>query len=216
MPRTSLIIAASAAVLAFAGIPSPPAHALDLAQASTGMAHADEGGQFVANLAARAVEELTTDKLPLNERIVRFRSMLTEAFDVPLIGRFVMGRYWRLATDAQRAEYLKLFEDYIVQTYANRFNDFAGAQLQVIQTRPGRQDSEVISTLEAALPGRPAARFDVRMRRVGNAFKIFDVSVEGISMSVTQRDDFAAVIQRNGGQVEGLLASLRERTKAAP
>jgi phospholipid transport system substrate-binding protein len=83
----------------------------------------------------------------------------------------------------------------------------------VLQTRPG-QDGDVVATLEASLPGKPAARFDVRMRREATAFKIFDVVVEGISMGVTQRDDFSAVIQRNGGKVEGLLASLREKTKS--
>ncbi len=131
---------------------------------------------------------------------------------MPAIGRFVLGRYWRVASESERAEYLRLFENFIVQTYIHRFNDFAGAQLRVVQTRPG-QDGEVIATLEAGLPGKQPARFDVRMRRDNSAFKIFDVVVEGISMSVTQRDDFSAVIQRNGGKVEGLLASLREKTK---
>lgn len=173
-----------------------------------------EGGQFVTDLASRAVAELTTREVPMQERVTRFRAMLTEAFDVPAIGRFVLGRYWRLASESERAEYLRLFEDYIVQTYAYRFNDFAGAQLRVLQTRSGQGD-ESIATLEAVLPNRAPARFDVRMRREAGSFKIFDVLVEGISMSVTQRDDFAAVIQRNGGKVEGLLASLREKTKAA-
>ncbi|HEX6980321.1 MAG TPA: ABC transporter substrate-binding protein [Alphaproteobacteria bacterium] len=172
-----------------------------------------EGSQFVTRLASRAIAELTTDALPAPERIARFRAMLTEAFDVPGIGRFVLGRYWRTATEAERAEYLKLFEDLIVQTYANRFQDFAGAQLRVLGTREG-QDGDVVAMVEATLPGKPPARLDVRMRRNGGGFKIFDVLVEGISMSVTQRDEFAAVVQRNGGKVEGLLASLRERTRA--
>jgi phospholipid transport system substrate-binding protein len=175
-------------------------------------ASATDGGKFVSDLASRAVAELTTGEMAMPERVSRLRRMLTEAFDVPGIGRFVLGRYWRVASESERAEYLKLFEDFIVQTYIHRFNDFAGAQLRVVQTRPG-QDGEVIATLEAGLPGKQPARFDVRMRRDNSAFKIFDVVVEGISMSVTQRDDFSAVVQRNGGKVEGLLASLREKTK---
>ena len=42
--------------------------------------------------------------------------------------------------------------------------------------------------------------------------KIMDVIVEGVSMSVTQRSEFAAVIQRNGGKIDGLLKTLREKT----
>jgi phospholipid transport system substrate-binding protein len=203
------MIIAVAAVLIAAG--SPPAKSQGPSAAAS--AAVVEGSQFVSDLAGRAVGELTTGDLPMPDRVARFRLLLTEAFDVPAIGRFVLGRYWRIASESERAEYLKLFEDYIVQTYVQRFNDFAGAQLKVLQTRPG-QETEVISTMEAVLPSRPAARFDVRMRREDGQFKIFDVVVEGISMSVTQRDDFAAVIQRSGGKVEGLLASLREKTKA--
>jgi phospholipid transport system substrate-binding protein len=204
--KRAVIVAAFAALI----VGAPPAWPQN-SQASTSGA-ATEGGQFVSDLAARAVSELTTGDTPMAQRVLRFRGMLTEAFDVPAIGRFVLGRYWRVASDAEKAEYLKLFEDFIVQTYVHRFNDFAGAQLRVLQTRTV-QESEVIATIEAALPGKPPARFDVRMRREANAFKIFDVVVEGISMSVTQRDDFAAVIQRSGGKVEGLLASLREKTR---
>jgi phospholipid transport system substrate-binding protein len=203
MNRRAVIAAAAAALIA-AGA-APVARAQDSASVT-------EGAQFVSNLASRAVAELTTGDLAMPERVTRFRGMLTEAFDVPTIGRFVLGRYWRVASDVEKAEYLKLFEDFIVQTYVQRFNDFAGATLRVLQTRNG-QDGEVIATLDAALPGKPVARFDVRMRRENGTFKIFDVVVEGISMSITQRDDFAAVIQRNGGKVEGLLASLREKTK---
>jgi phospholipid transport system substrate-binding protein len=200
---------AAAAFAALSAI-SLPARAQD-SQASTSVP-ITEGGQFVTDLASRAVSELTAGEMPMPERVARFRGMLTEAFDVPGIGRFVLGRYWRIASDSEKAEYLKLFEDFIVRTYVHRFNDFAGAQLRVLQTRSG-QEGEVVATLDAALPGKPPARFDVRMKREANSFKIFDVVVEGISMSVTQRDDFAAVIQRSGGKVEGLLASLREKTK---
>lgn len=208
MMQRAVITAAFAAMMAGA---APVAWAQD-SQASTAVA-ATEGGKFVSDLAARAVSELTTGDLAMAERVSRFRSMLTEAFDVPSIGRFVLGRYWRIASDSEKAEYLKLFEDFIVQTYIHRFNDFAGAQLRVLQTRNG-QDGEVVATLDATLAGKPPARFDVRLKREESGFKIFDVVVEGISMSITQRDDFAAVIQRNGGKVEGLLASLREKTRS--
>jgi phospholipid transport system substrate-binding protein len=207
MKRRTAVAAAFAALIAIGAAPTSWAQ-----QPASSSASAMDGAQFVTDLASRAVSQLTTGDLAMSERVSRFRDMLTEAFDVPLIGRFVLGRYWRIASEEEKADYLKLFENYIVQTYVQRFNDFAGAQLRVLQTRAG-QDGEVIATLEAALPSKPAARFDVRMRREANTFKIFDVVVEGISMSVTQRDDFAAVIQRNGGKIEGLLASLREKTR---
>jgi hypothetical protein len=47
------------------------------------------------------------------------------------------------------------------------------------------------------------------------AYKINDVIIEGISMAVTQRSEFASVVQRNGGQVRGLIVLMREKTASA-
>jgi phospholipid transport system substrate-binding protein len=52
-----------------------------------------------------------------------------------------------------------------------------------------------------------------RVRPKGDSFKIVDVMVEGVSMSQTQRKEYASVIRRNGGQVEGLLAEMRQKVK---
>ncbi len=63
--------------------------------------------------------------------------------------------------------------------------------------------------------GAPPAKVDWRVTRADGAYKITDVVVEGVSMAVTQRSEFASVIQRNGGKVEGLLAMLRQKTATA-
>jgi hypothetical protein len=56
---------------------------------------------------------------------------------------------------------------------------------------------------------------DWRIRSRGDALKVIDVAVEGVSMSVTQKSEFSAVIQRGGGDIEALLQSLRQRVGEA-
>jgi len=65
---------------------------------------------------------------------------------------------------------------------------------------------------EVFKPGSQPARVDWRVRTAGGQPKIVDVVVEGVSMAVTQRSEFAAVIQRSGGRVAGLLTALRDKT----
>ena len=48
------------------------------------------------------------------------------------------------------------------------------------------------------------------------AYKVNDIIVEGVSMTATQRSEFASIVQRNGGQVRGLIALMREKTASAP
>jgi phospholipid transport system substrate-binding protein len=173
-----------------------------------------EASEFVARLAERAIEGLTEKDIPLAERTQRFRLLLTEGFDVPQIGRFVLGRYWRVATEEERAEYLKLFEDFIVHNYATRFGEYAGENLKIGgASRTAEGDVTVYS--ELLRPNGAPVKVEWKLRQHDSSFKITDVAVEGVSMTITQRDDFSASIQRNGGKVEGLLTMLRDKVRTA-
>jgi phospholipid transport system substrate-binding protein len=183
---------------------------LPSASASTRVAR--DAGHFVSSIAQEAIDELASTALDEGERLRRFRRLFAEGFDIPLIARFVLGRYWRQATDAERAEYLKLFDELVVQTYARRFNEFNAARLRVLSVSRPNEDNDVIVAVEGALQGKPPVRMDVRVRQGAAQFKIIDLSIEGISMAVTQRDEFSSVIQRGGGRIEALLASLRDKT----
>ncbi len=167
---------------------------------------------FIADLGARAINVLTSTSSE-TERERQFRGLFEEGFDVNEIARFVLGPYWRTATDAQRAEFIKLFENYVVHAYTVRFNAYAGQQLKVLGARPEGDNAWVVQS-QIALPNsnQPPVRVDWRVTKHGDTYKIADVTVEGVSMALTQRQEFASVIQRNGGQLEALLKVLREKT----
>ena len=173
-------------------------------------ARADNTEQFIASLGDRALQVLVTDSQDPTERDNAFRGILDEGFDLPLIGRYALGRYWRRATPEQRSEYVRLFEDFIVVTYVARLGEYSGETLRVVSSRPDDQDT--IVTSEIVVEGRPSIRVDWRVRNGDTEPKIIDVIVEGVSMLLTQRDEFASVIQRSGGNVEGLLSRLREKS----
>jgi phospholipid transport system substrate-binding protein len=166
---------------------------------------------FVRATGARAFNSLGAD-IGKAERANRFRDILTQSFDLPTIARFVLGRYWRIANKKQRGEYIKLFEDFIVQAYAHRFKDLSGKEFLVKQTRNLTARDKLVLSEVVIGPGRPPLRVNWRVRGYNDRHRIVDVMVEGISMSVTQRDEFAAVIRRSGGKVEGLLVALRKKT----
>jgi phospholipid transport system substrate-binding protein len=143
--------------------------------------------------------------------VARFRELLREDFDVPGIARFVLGRYWNAATEEQRAEYVRLFEDYISLAYSTRLAEYTGEKFKVTGSRPDA-DGAIVSSQIIRPAGGPPVKVDWRLTGRNGVYKISDVSVDGISMAVTQRSEFASVIQHNGGQVQGLITMLRERT----
>jgi phospholipid transport system substrate-binding protein len=172
-------------------------------------AAAESPKALVEMLGDKAIRSLTGN-VQREERESRFRTLLREGFDVPAIGRFTLGRYWRQASPAQQQEYLTLFEKFIVQAYAARFAEYSGEQFKVTGERADG-DATVVQS-EVAKPGAQPAKVDWRVAQTGGQPKIVDVVVEGVSMAVTQRSEFASVIQRNGGNVEGLLKALRQKT----
>jgi len=172
-------------------------------------AFADGAGNFIAGLADKAVAALTDKNTPRAERVRRFRVLLNEHFAVDTIGRWVLGRHWSNATDVERKEYLALFEDLIVLTYVDRFTEYSGEKLTVIKSITAENmDVVVFSTITRPHQPEPI-QVGWRIRAREGKYKIIDVMVEGISMLTSQRQEFAAVIQRDG--VDGLISRLRQR-----
>ena len=202
-------VAAAAAVgfLAVSGLGFPgAARANDL---SAGAA------QFVADLGSRALEALANAKqMPQAEVAERLRGFLQDSFDTQTIGRFVLGRYWNVATPEQRQEYMRLFEDLIVGVYSKRFTEYTGgAGFEVVAHRPEGERDAVVSSRITRPSGGPPVAVDWRVRRGNAGYKVIDVAVEGLSMSVTQRDEFTSVIERGGGNFQALLDALRSQTQ---
>jgi len=207
--RTSLFLAALIST-AFAC----PAHAADAPAAAQTQAALAPEGQFIQDLGSRAVSILADKTITPDKREAKFRDMLQTAFDMPTIARFVIGRTWMNSTDAQRDEYLNLFETLVVKTYSDRFKLYTGEGFKVSDSRPeGTKDFIVNSNITHPDGSQPTV-VSWRVRQKDGKYGIIDVVVEGVSMSVTQRQEYSSVIQRNGGDIEALLTMMRDRAKA--
>jgi phospholipid transport system substrate-binding protein len=171
-------------------------------------AAAQDARAFVGTLGREAIEVLGPH-IPPAQRLARFRVLFHDDFDIPGIGRFVLGRYWRIATPQEQQEFLPLFQEYIVRAYSTRLSAYGGEPFRVTGARSNGEETIVASQIIRANGSRIAVDWYLLNR--GGRFKITDVYVAGVSMKVTQRDEFASVIQRSGGRVAGLIAQLRQK-----
>ncbi|MFP6729340.1 MAG: ABC transporter substrate-binding protein [Alphaproteobacteria bacterium] len=177
----------------------------------TGSARAtvNDAALFINQLGNQAITALRATDLTLSQREAKFRSLLSQGFDLRFIGRFVLGRYWRRATPEQQNDYIALYGEFLLQTYASRLGGYSGETMTVTGARQASEKEIVVSTT-LDRPGGLDINADWRVRVIEGRYRIIDVAVEGISMAFTQRSDFAAVIKRDG--IEGLLTILRART----
>jgi phospholipid transport system substrate-binding protein len=170
---------------------------------------------LIKSLVTEGIAQLKQPEQSPSVRAANFRALLEAGFDIPLISRFVLGRYWRTASDAERHQFTTLFEDWIVSTYANRFKGYGGQTIQVTGTRPESATSTVVLS-QFINPNAPdPVRIEWHVRREADgSYKIYDISVEGVSMALTERDEIAAVADRNGGTTAALNRVLEQRLEA--
>jgi len=157
---------------------------------------------FIDSLAQAALKTIA-NKTSSADREAAFKVLLDDNFDVPRISRFVLGRYWSSASDADKQRYLPLFETYVVRAYSNRFSDYSGESVKVLGSRT-QGDFVIVSSQIVQPNGAPPIRVDWFVHQNGSDFRIADVSVDGVSMVLTEKQQFASVMERDGKGVAGL------------
>ncbi len=169
-----------------------------------------EAESFITSLANEALKDLS-DKLPEQELEQHFKALLDKNFDMPRISRFVLGRYWNSANDKEKQDFQSLFEQYVVRAYSVRFSEYSGETVKVTGSRSDSPENVVVASQIMQPDNAPPVHVDWIVRKDGGAFHIADVSVDGVSMVLTQKQEFAAVIERNGGGVTGLNKAIADK-----
>jgi phospholipid transport system substrate-binding protein len=172
---------------------------------------AKDAMSFVDSVVSQAVAMLRDTRLTDHDREQKFNALLHTNFDIPRISRFVLGRYWN-ATDAeQQRAFEQLFERWTVRLYSARFKEYGGETIKVTGARTEGDTGTTVASEIIHPDGSPPLKVDWRVRHDGDGFKIIDVNVEGVSLALTQREEFTAVIARNGGTIDGLNKMLQDK-----
>lgn len=163
---------------------------------------------FIQKLADQAINVLSTQNGSLKDREDQFRDLLRDDFAMDKIGRFVAGGFWRKMSEEQRSTYQKLFSEWVLKTYSARLGGYSGEQFKVIKKSSAGKRDVIVHTRIHQTAGN-AFNANWRVRKLDDRYKIIDIYVEGVSMAVTQRSEFDAILRRHG--IDGLISQLRNR-----
>ncbi len=174
---------------------------------------ASDPAGFITTMVNSALDTLKDRQLTPQVRDQRFTALFHGDFDIPRLSRFVLGRYWSAASDGEREQFNKLFERWVVRTYSARFSQYDGGPVTVtVGTARALDGSDWIVPSQIVRPGDGSPiSVDWRLHHDSTAFHVVDVDVEGASMALTQKQEFASVIERNGGTVAALNKALDEK-----
>lgn len=198
------LLASCLLVFALAALPTA-GFALDTKQAAA----------FLENLQEKAASRLGDTSVSEKEKEDHFRKLFNENFDVPAIGRFVIGRYWRGASEADQKTFLAVFEDAMVQRFLPLLAENSSERFKIGTVTPD-SSSDNMALIDSRIdrPEGEPYRVTWRVRENNGDFKILDIVAEGVSMAITLRSEYGTVLKNNGGNLLPLTEALREKVKS--
>jgi phospholipid transport system substrate-binding protein len=123
--------------------------------------------------------------------------------------RLAVGRAWRDATPEQRKKLVDEFRSMLVRTYSNALEGYQGQEMKVLPSRNKAGDSEATVRNQFTRAGGKPVPIDYQMRKTDSGWKIYDISVEGISLVLTYRSEFDQVVKQEG--IDGLIKRLLQK-----
>jgi phospholipid transport system substrate-binding protein len=172
----------------------------------------DTASKYVEKLGDTALTTISNKSFSKDQKQAKLDALFSENVDFNWVGRFVMGRYWRQMTEAQKSRYLKEYKKFLIVHYTSRFTDYTSGSFKITNTQDDSDGEytvgmQIVSSDKGAQP----VLVDYRVRAEAGGFKIFDVIVEGVSLITTQRSEFGAVLNDKG--IDHLIEQLAAKSK---
>ena len=181
--------------------------------ASRSRARDPQAEQFVAIQAQKVLTVLADRNLSIAQKEVAFRRLIDQIADVPRISSFVLGKYARTISSAQRQQFNTVFRAYAENVYQTRIADFRGETLRVTGSVVRVAGDVVVSTVISGAPGREPIPVSWRVLGSGTAWKVIDVQIRGVWLAITQQQDFVSTIDNAGGDIGVLIVQLQRSAK---
>lgn len=163
----------------------------------------------------QVLQALRAEGESLKKRPQRLYEIINELilphFDFRQMSKWVLGRYWRQASELQRDEFVRQFELLLVRTYSDALVEFRNETLEFLPSRV-RSDTEVTVRSMLNRAGGPPVPITYDMHKVGEQWKAFDIAIDGVSLVINYRSSFAKEIRRNG--IDGLIQRLADKNQA--
>jgi len=164
--------------------------------------------EFVVSLMKEANE---LSNLSEDTREQALLNLVRRGFNIPLVGRFVLGRYWRKATPEQKTAFLGVFEKAAVRSFSPLLSDVPLDTFKVVRVEYRNINNILVfSTIEPDKNKVIKIHWRLRVEYDYYGYKIIDITAEGVSLIVTMRAEYTTFISRNGG-IDNLIAELRKK-----
>ena len=169
--------------------------------------------ELVRKVTADVLDTVKSDKqLQAGDR--RKVLLLAEQKILPLVDfreatQLAVGKIWHTATPQQQERLVNEFRSMLVRIYSNAIDVYRGQTLKVLPVRLAPNATETVVRNQYIREGRPPVAVEYAMKKGPDGWKIYDISIEGVSLVLTYRAEFEQVSRVSG--VDGLIKRLTEK-----
>ncbi len=177
---------------------------------------ADDPATVVRNTAERVLDSLRSDRARYQDDHALFqlvREVVFPRLDRERTAQWVLGANWRTATPAQREQFIAEFSDLLLRTYGTALRQYDSEKLNYLPAQAPAGADRVTVRTEIIRPDGPKVSVDYLLTNRSGEWKVYDVIIENVSLVVTYRSEYSAIIKRDG--MDGLLKQLADRNRSA-
>lgn len=172
---------------------------------------ATEAETFVQGLVDRGVAILRNTSDP--DRRAKFREFIVQHADVRKTALFTLGNYRRQTSDGDVDAFVQAFKEYATAVYEARLDQYKGQTLKVVGSLENKPGDITVNTVIVDPNARQPLRVAFRLNGGNGSYRFFDIQVEGIWLSVDQKEQFASFLSKNSGSVPALTAHLAQQAR---
>ncbi len=171
-------------------------------QSFAGMNKADtkKAYDFVQQVYEKINKKVLSKKLSRDKRYMLVKDILVSRMDIKRISKFILGPYWKKAENQQREAFITLFTEFQAQRFTNILNEYKGQKISILGTEKasGKKQTFVkMTVINEKDKKAESIELKWRTRKTKSSFKITDVIIGGISMTLTLKNDYSAMMKKS-------------------
>ncbi|MDC0445200.1 ABC transporter substrate-binding protein [Candidatus Pelagibacter sp.] len=168
---------------------------------------------FIQSTVNRASQTLSKN-ISKQEKINELKFIAKEAVDIRGIGFYSLGSNRKNLNDNQRKKYLDLFENYFLKSFSSRLAEYTDPKIEVQSIKVINKNYTIVNSVLVSTSERPEVKIDWRVyTKNPNSPLIRDLIIEGLSLARTQKEEFASILNSNGGDIKALFNTLEDFAK---
>ena len=168
-----------------------------------------EADVFIQSTVNRAAQTLGAG-LTKEERMDELKKIASDTVDIKGIGFYSLGVHRKTVNEEQKIEYMKVFENYFLQSFSSRLAEYSNPIINVDSKKKINENYTIVSSTLASTEKRPAVKIEWRVYTKNKERPLIrDLIIEGLSLARTQKEEFNSIINSANGDFKVLLESLR-------